>query len=113
MRKIPPIPGAAGQNSVSQFQAVAWELGCIVTEKNIKYGDAFDKSGDFLALLYPEGITPDKVHDALTLVRMFDKMMRIATAKDAFGEDPFSDIGGYAILAVARRQRENARKPSL
>ena len=108
--KIPPIPGAAGQGIVSQFQVVGWELGCVVTEKNAAYGDSFDKSGDFLAMLYPQGITPDKVHDALTLVRMFDKMMRIATAKDAFGEDPFSDIGGYAILAVARRKREKASK---
>jgi hypothetical protein len=34
----------------------------------------------------------------LTVVRILDKLFRIANSKDAFNEDPWFDIAGYAIL---------------
>jgi len=74
----------------------------LVVEKQAAYGDSFGKAGAVLSLLYPEGIPPDKMDDALTIVRVVDKLFRIATKKDAFGENPWQDILGYAILAVAR-----------
>ncbi len=82
------------------------ELGSLVDEKNRKYGQSFAKSGDFLRMLWPDGIKPDQYQDMLTIIRIFDKMNRIATDKDAFGEDPFSDITGYALLAVGMRRAE-------
>ncbi len=43
----------------------------------------------------------------LALVRIFDKMKRIATQKDAFGESPFKDIAGYGLLgAMAHKEEE-------
>lgn len=44
----------------------------------------------------------------LAIVRVFDKMMRIATDKDAFGEDPWRDIAGYAILLHGLNQDEKS-----
>jgi hypothetical protein len=73
-----------------------------VAEKNVAYGSAFSKSGDFLKLLYPDGIRPEQYTDMLLLVRIFDKQMRIATDKNALGENPFSDIAGYGILGVVK-----------
>jgi hypothetical protein len=32
-------------------------------------------------------------------------MMRIATDRDAMGESPFRDIGGYAVLGAERVER--------
>ena len=48
----------------------------------------------------------------LAFARMFDKMSRIATNEDAFGEDPARDLVGYAILMVAyhEEQREQRRQ---
>jgi hypothetical protein len=40
----------------------------------------------------------------LLLVRIFDKLKRIATSKQAFEEDPYKDIAGYGILGVAINQ---------
>jgi len=74
----------------------------MVNEKNAAYGDSFAKCGEFLKLLYPNGIQPDQYTDALCLVRIFDKQMRIATMKNAFGESPYRDIVGYGLLGVAK-----------
>lgn len=85
---------------------IASDLGDLVTKKQEAYGDSFGKSGRIMRELYPNGIAADQMDDALTLVRMIDKMFRIATKKDAFGENPFEDIAGYAILAVGRDERK-------
>lgn len=90
----PPAP--------STFLEIATGVGALVAEKNAAYGDSFAKCGDFLRLLYPDGIRPEQYGDALALVRIFDKQMRIATDKDALGESPYMDIAGYGILGAAR-----------
>ena len=93
------------------FRELATDIGEITTQKNEAYGSSFAKSGDFLRLLWPDGIPADRLDDALLLVRIFDKQMRIATSKDAFGESPYSDIGGYAILGLSNHQEKNATWP--
>ena len=54
-----------------------------------------------LKVLYPNGVQPEQYKDMLATVRIVDKLFRIATKKDAFGESPFKDIAGYGILGVA------------
>jgi len=84
------------------FKKIGTDIGALVNEKNAAYGDSFAKCGQFLTLLYPDGIRPEQYDDALALVRIFDKQMRIATRKDAFGESPYRDIAGYGILGTAK-----------
>lgn len=86
------------------FVQIGNEIGKLVQEKNQAYGDSYAKSGDFLRLLYPDGIKPEQYDDMLGNVRVFDKQMRIATRKGAFGENPWGDIAGYGILGVAKDQ---------
>ncbi|HOS77543.1 MAG TPA: hypothetical protein PLL15_05830 [Syntrophales bacterium] len=89
-----------------KHERVGCEIGALVDRKNAAYGDSFAKAGAFLSLIYPHGIAPDQYPDALGLVRVFDKMMRIATNRDRdpFGEDPWEDIAGYAILMSTQRR---------
>ena len=75
----------------------------MVDEKNAAYGDSFAKAGDFLRLLWPNGIQPDQYQDLLAIVRVFDKLKRIATANDPTGENPWQDILGYALLALKEK----------
>lgn len=89
-----------GDDPLYIFQALATDLGNLVSEKNKAYGDSFAKSGDFLRLLYPAGIDPKQFEDMLGLVRIFDKQMRIATQHSAFGESPWRDIAGYGLLGL-------------
>src|SRR5690625_329952 len=94
------------------YEKVGQAIGQLVDEKNKSHGSAFEKAGDFLKRLYPDGVKPEQYTDMLAIVRVFDKMMRIATDKDAFGEDPWRDIAGYAILLHGLNQ-DKANKSKL
>lgn len=83
-------------------------LGNLIEEKQAAYGDSFGKAGDVMRILYPLGIPPQKLDDALVVVRVLDKLFRIATDRDALGESPWQDIAGYGLLAAARVERNRA-----
>ena len=84
-----------------KFEKIATEIGKLVDEKDAAYGSSFLKSEKILQILYPHGIEPKQYKDMLAITRIIDKLFRIATQKEAFGEDPFKDIAGYGILGVA------------
>ena len=85
-----------------KYKELGTEIGALVDEKNAAYGNSFEKCADHLKILYPDGIRPDQYGDALALVRIFDKEMRIATRKTAFGESPYRDIAGYGLLGAMK-----------
>lgn len=91
------------------FTKIANDLGELVTEKNKAYGDSFRRSGEILNILYPNGVRPHQYEDMLGVVRVIDKLFRIANAKDdgsdQLGESPWRDVGGYGILGTARSER--------
>ena len=91
---------------MSQFLGIGIQIGELVEQKNAAYGSSFAKAGDFLRLLFPQGIPQHRYDDALLLVRIFDKQMRIATDGDAFGESPYRDIAGYGILGAALNENK-------
>jgi hypothetical protein len=88
--------------TMNKFEEISKEAGRIISEKNLAYGDSFSKAGDILSLLYPSGIRPDQYKDMLAIVRVIDKLFRIATFKCAFGESPWLDIAGYGILGASQ-----------
>lgn len=90
---------------LSPYQKIGLDIGSLVTEKNRAYGDSFNQSEKIIKILYPNGVTPDQYQDMLTVIRIIDKLFRIATDKDAFGESPWNDITGYSVLAVERKNR--------
>lgn len=92
------------------YQEQAEQIGNIVSQKNAAYGSAFAEAHHILKVLYPNGIRPEQYTDALAVIRVIDKLFRIATKKDAFGESPWKDIAGYAILGVVNGLTE-ANKP--
>lgn len=94
------------KTSKTEWEKVGAELGVLVSKKQKAYGDSFGRSGDVLRLLYPNGIQADQYDDMLAVVRIIDKLFRIATAKDSFGESPYKDIVGYGILGAVRHDRE-------
>jgi len=89
------------------YKSLAMEIANIVEQKQAAYGDSFGNTGDMMRRLYPNGIALDQMDDALCLVRIMDKIFRIATARDAFGESPYRDIAGYALLGAARVEAAN------
>jgi len=97
--------GESGMAEENKYIDVALEAATMVKEKNEAYGAAFGKSGRVLELLYPDGIPVEGYGGMLTIVRIVDKLFRIATDNDALGEDPMRDILGYALLGVVNTER--------
>jgi len=97
---------------MKNYKEIATEIGALVQEKNDAYGDSFGQACRILEVLYPEGIQPAQYRDALAVTRVIDKLFRLANKKDAFGESPWRDICGYAVLGVANdetnKEKENA-----
>ena len=90
-----------------RFEEIGKTIGSLVEEKNIAYGDSFARSQEIIKILYPDGVKPEQYTDMLAITRVIDKLFRIATKKDAFGESPWKDICGYSILGIANDEKNN------
>lgn len=86
---------------MKNYVDIAESIGKLVQLKHQAYGDSFSKSKEIINILYPDGIKPENYQDALTIIRIIDKLFRIANKKTAFGESPYRDIAGYAILGLS------------
>jgi hypothetical protein len=84
--------------STIDFESIATSIGKLVASKNKSYGNSFQESGKIIEMLYPNGIPVEKYTSVLALIRIIDKLYRIATQPDFNGEDAWRDIAGYAIL---------------
>jgi hypothetical protein len=101
---------------MGKYSDLAQKIGDLVDEKNAAYGSSFDQAGDFLKLLYPNGIPVDSYTDALCIVRIFDKLKRLGNASNLpvnEGKiDAWKDIVGYGLLGLhkdsAAQKVENA-----
>lgn len=84
------------------IKQIAADLGELVTEKNEAYGNSFVTTGEVLKILYPNGVGIDGYTDLLLVVRILDKISRIANGKSTFGESEFKDIAGYGICGILK-----------
>ena len=71
-------------------------------DKNRKYGDAARRVSDLLYTLYPDGIQPHQYPNALLLIRLLDKVVRLSSytpeSMEADDESPWIDVAGYGLL---------------
>ncbi len=89
----------------SDFHKIASDLATLLEQKNLAYGDAFAKTTQILELLYPEGIKVEQYKDVHVIVRMLDKISRIAKDNDPMGESPYQDLAGYCLLALKQMNK--------
>lgn len=94
---------------MSDFVEIANEIGKLVDEKNKAYGDSFINATEILRILFPRGVPPRQYQDMLAIVRILDKLNRIASDKYAFEEDPWKDILGYALLSISQQRRKRKK----
>ena len=87
------------------FSQLGDQIGKLVHDKQLAYGDSFGRSGECLRQMYPEGIKPEQYDDLLTIARILDKLFRIANNPDAFDENPYQDIVGYGLLGMNRHKK--------
>ena len=85
-----------------RLKQTASDVAIIVEEKNREYGSAFQKVSHILSVLFPNGIPTSKYHDVAILVRVLDKICRIASANDKnVKKDAWLDITGYGLLRLS------------
>lgn len=97
---------------MADYKELGTRIGELVNNKQKVYGNSFGKCGPFLKLLYPDGISPDKYDDLLCIVRIFDKVMRIATEKNALNESPWADLVGYGLLGLMKDEKDKEKPVS-
>lgn len=88
------------------YATIGLEIGRLVDEKNAQYGDSFNRSGNVLRQLYPDGIPTAAYDDMLAVIRIIDKLFRIAHGSQG-DESPGRDIAGYGLLITERHKRKN------
>jgi len=91
---------------MGKYENIGADLGALVDEKQAAYGDSFGKAGEIMKVLYPQGIKPDEFRDVLAVIRIIDKLFRIANNKNYGGENPFKDIAGYGLLGSNNNKGE-------
>jgi hypothetical protein len=90
------------RSPVDQFETLGAELGHLVSTKQAVYGDAISSTAELLRVLYPSGIRPYQYRDIHIVIRVLDKLSRIANRNagelDKMAESPWQDIAGYGLL---------------
>lgn len=109
------IPFEGEYDSLGRYEKMGLELGKLVDEKQLAYGDAvtvcqkvlevhleryYDSSGGFYR------ISPALLEHIIRQVRIIDKQCRIFSNPegDLMGESPYMDIAGYGLLGEGRKK---------
>jgi hypothetical protein len=80
-----------------KYEVMGQTIGRLVDRKQKEYGDSWGKAADILRVLYPDGVKPEDYHYLLGIVRVIDKLARIANGNQG-EENAWADIAGYGIL---------------
>jgi hypothetical protein len=88
------------------YEALASEIGRLTDTKSKQYGDSAERAEKIMKVLYPNGVPVEAFRNALLIVRMCDKLCRIATQDttgvDGGGEDAWRDMAGYSLIGAKR-----------
>lgn len=93
------------------YENVGRKVGSLVDKKNVAYGDSFAKAGEVMGVLFPDGIKRNQIYMALAIVRILDKVSRLATGDDPYNENCWEDIAGYAILMLGLEYPFGGKQP--
>ena len=86
----------------TRFHEIATDLADLLDRKREAYGNNLQAAPVILEQLYPDGVKPSEYPTLLLVVRIIDKLSRLANGSGRFalGEDAWKDIAGYAMCAL-------------
>lgn len=93
---LPPL------ETEGDYEKLAVKIGRITDEKSLLYGDSAQRAEAIMKVLYPDGVPVSAFKNALLVVRIADKLCRIATAAEGDNEDAWKDIAGYGLIGSKR-----------
>lgn len=83
-----------------KYTKKAQQIAELVSLKNAQYGNSFQESAKILETLYPNGVKPNEYDNMMVIVRVLDKLFRVANG-DLGNESAWDDIVGYALLKAS------------
>jgi len=86
-----------------KFEQLGREAGLFVEKRHRNHGDTFARAGGAFRLLFPKGITPEQVDDALFLSRIWDQMVKVS--QGASGDSPYKEILVFALEGLRRDEQ--------
>lgn len=86
-----------------EWRGLGLEVADLVAARNETYGNSIGKSAEILAVIWPDGIPPEAIPWAHYVIRIVDKLNRIAAAPEKLEvvRDAFVDIAGYGLCALS------------
>lgn len=87
-----------------RYEILGQRIGQLVDRKQKEYGDSWGKAGEILKILYPNGVKPEEYHSMLGIVRVIDKLSRIANGNQG-DENAWGDLAGYGLLGYFDKYR--------
>lgn len=97
-----------------EYEILALAIGRLTDEKSKQYGDSAERAEKIMKVLYPNGVPVEAFKNALLIVRMCDKLCRIATQDtagvDGAGEDAWKDLAGYGLIGALRNMAKDGAK---
>lgn len=84
------------------YEELAVSIGRMTDEKSRQYGDSAQRAEAIMKVLYPNGVPVNAFKNALLVIRICDKLCRIATAAEGDNEDAWRDIAGYGLIGSRR-----------
>jgi len=97
-----------------EYEILALAIGRLTDEKSKQYGDSAERAEKIMKVLYPNGVPVEAFKNALLIVRMCDKLCRIATQDtagvDGAGEDAWKDMAGYSLIGALRNMGKGEGK---
>jgi hypothetical protein len=91
------------------YEEIGQRIGRLVADKQKAYGNSYGNSGKILEILFPNGIRRDQYQEVLAIVRVVDKLFRLANDPTFGNESPWQDVMGYGLLRLA--SWEQGQKP--
>lgn len=82
------------------YEEIGRNIGKLVKEKQLAYGNSYGNSGKILEILFPNGVKPEHYTELLAICRVVDKLFRLANNPTYGGESPWGDIVGYGLLRL-------------
>jgi len=93
------------KKNAHKFNDIAESIGRLVAQKNARYGDSAGRTAKLLKVLWPDGIPPTSYDDAQLIIRILDKLNRLAAGDRTARLDAWRDITGYGVLGVEQSER--------
>lgn len=85
------------------FKEKALEVAEMLERKSEEYDAPYDSDNDFLKIMYPNGVAPDKYADMVLCLRLYDTLKKLTKSGDT---KYIEYIAGYGILAMCEDRGE-------